>query len=320
MKKSIYLFLVLLSFSILTISCVEKNPAIKKKVALEESPVESLNRDFYKVKFLDNNDNILVSSQNDKGLKIYSFSEDKLQSLNSKEGAGLNPMVTPDGKKIVYQTTEFKNRRRSTGIYVQDINTFETIPVIENKRGIKLLEVENDYVYYLDGDKVMSYEIKTGKTTENPKNIVLAFTDNDVNLVVYKNGIKKELNPKGKGNYIWVSISPDKKHILFNKAGDGTYISDFSGKNIVSLGRLHAPKWSRNGKYIVGMDDYDDGQKFTKSDIIRYNIETKERENLTKNSDVIALYPDINNSGDKIVFNDENGKVFMMNLKTVHKK
>ena len=321
MKTFIYHKLSLILVVFVLFSCADQKKqgvtAVKKSKSsnTKNSMVTTLDKGFYKAKFLPVPDKILVTSQNDKGLAIYDFKEDVVQQLNSKDGAGVRPILTPDNKYVVYQTQEFKNRRRYSNIILQDVSEMTSYPVVTDKRNIKLIGADNDNVYYLEDNKVIAYNIATKKKTVNPTNVTLAFSDNDLNLVLYKNGKMHKLNPQGEGNYIWVSLSPDKSKILYNKAGKGTFVADLSGKTIANLGRLHAAKWNLNGKWIIGMDDYDDGNKYTKSDIIMVSADGKIRKNLTKNSDVIALYPDIAPNDDKVIYHNEEGRVYVMQLK-----
>jgi len=301
-------------------SCVEKTTVSTYKLKTENKTISTLDKGFYKAKFSPDDSKIIVTSPDDKGLYVYDFKEDAYGKLNSKSGAGINPFFTPDGKIVVFQSHEFKNRRRVTSIYLQDLNTLEIKPVVENKRNLKLLDVDAKKIYFLEGNKIYAYDINSGKTVENPKNVILAYTDNDLNLVIYNNGVKKTLNPQGKGNYIWVSVSPDKKQILYNKAGKGTFIADLNGKTIADLGRLHAAVWSKDGKFVIGMDDRDDGQKYTKSDILLIDTKTKSKKNLTENSDVIAMYPDIDKNNGKVIYQNEEGRIYLMELKKVLEK
>jgi len=305
-------------------SCTEqKKPVVSKTKKVQQAKeskfenkmIATLDKGFFKAKFLPVPDKLIVTSENGKGLALYDFKEDAVQQLTSKDGAGVNPILTPDNRYVVYQTHEFKNRRRVSSIIIQDLSEMTSETIVKDKRNIKLLGADKDKVYYLDGDKVVAYNLATKKKTVNPPGVTLAYTDNDLNLVLYKDGKYRILNPNGKGNYIWVSLSPDKKKILYNKAGEGTFIADLNGKILVDLGRLHAAKWDASGKWIIGMDDYDDGNKYTKSDIIMVSADGKIRKNLTKNSDIIALYPDIAPNDDKIVFHNEEGRVYLMQLK-----
>lgn len=318
MKNKSYFILVVILFSSYacndqSIKTVNKTKQENKKA--EAKPISLLDKGFFKAIFLPGGDKLITSSENDKGLALYDSKNDVLEQLNSKEGAGMYPKITSNGKYVVYQTHQFKNRRRMTSLYIQDVEEKTIIPIIEDKRSIKLLNVENSKVFFLEDETVKVFDILVGETSINPKGVELAFTDNNLNLSFYSNGEKKNINPMGKGNYLWVSLSPNKDKVLYNFSGKGTYIENVIDKSKTDLGRLHAAKWSKDGNWIIGMDDYDDGHKYTKSDILMVSVDGKVKKNLTENSDVIALYPSISSNNDKIIYNNEEGRVYLMKLK-----
>jgi len=322
MNTSLYFKILFVSFVLFTVSCADKPSKVanqskskSEQKAFNNKLISTLNKGFFKAKFSPDNDHVVVTTNDDTGLKLYKINEDVMEHLNSKKGAGINPIFTPNGKYVVFQSHDFVNRRRVTSIYFQDVTEKVIVPVIENKRDIKLLDATVNSIIFLDSDDVKSFNIVTGETISNPKNLTTAYTDNNLNLVAYADGKKKILNPFSDGNYIWVSLSPDKTKILYNKSGKGTFICDLSGKTVTELGRLHAAKWDKSGEWIIGMDDYDDGQKVTKSDILLISKDGKTKKNLTENSDKIALYPDMSSEGKKIIYHDENGGVYLMKLK-----
>lgn len=301
-------------------SCTEKaieKTAKKSEVSktFESKPISVLNKGFHKAIFSPNSNQLIASAENDKGLAIYDFKNDVMEHLNSQDGAGMDPKFTPNGEFVIFQSYQFIKRKRMTSIYLQNTKEKEIIPIVEDKRNLKLLSIENNKILFLEGENVKAFDISSGEIQDNPKGVTVAFTDNNLNLSVYSNGIKSNLNPLGEGNYIWVSLSPNNNEIIYNKTGKGTFICDLTGKTITDLGRLHAAKWSKDGKWVVGMNDYDDGHKYTKSDILMISFDGKTNQNLTKNSDVIALNPDISKDNSRIIYHNEEGRVYLMNLK-----
>ena len=122
------------------------------------------------------------------------------------------------------------------------------------------------------------------------------------------------LKPKGSGDYLWVSVSPDTRRILFSISGKACYSCDLNGGGLIEYGRLHAPVWSPSGKFVIGMNDYDNGESYTKSDIVMYTADGKNSKILTSKTDIIALFPTISPDEKMIVFNDESGVVYKMNI------
>ncbi len=199
-------------------SCNEKvstkSDQNNRKSKIQTKPVIKLSSDFYKAIFVPNSDKFIGSSINDKGLKIYDAKQETVVDLNDKNGAGINPIITKDGKKLVFQSYEFKNRRRYSSIYIQDISNKQLTLVSLDKRSLKLIGVENNNVIYLENGKVKSFDLTSNTHSDNPTNINVVFTDDNLNLCLHKNGKNTVLNPSGEGNYIWVSKSHNENFIV----------------------------------------------------------------------------------------------------------
>ena len=90
--------------------------------------------------------------------------------------------------------------------------------------------------------------------------------------------------------YIWVGLSPNGKMILFTTSDQGTFVCNLKGDILYRLGKgVNATNWWNN-RYIVGMVDEDDGDNFTKSDLVMIDIKTGRQMSIETKED-IALYP-----------------------------
>jgi hypothetical protein len=132
--------------------------------------------------------------------------------------------------------------------------------------------------------------------------------------VLYSNGRRKELKPNGEGNYIWASLSPDRRMLLYNFRGTSTFISDTAGNILTEIGRLNAPRWI-NDNLIVGMNDEDDGYRVLRSDIIIYSLKTNQLYNLTKTGEIVEMYPYPIPGKSHVAFQTLNGELFLLHLK-----
>ena len=126
-------------------------------------------------------------------------------------------------------------------------------------------------------------ETITYLTAENARYVVesadmeaeLRVDNENLDLNLYRNGEHIVLKPHGDVNYIWSSLSPNKKYILFNTL-HGTAICDLTGKELVNLGNINAPVWYGND-YVVGMNDQHDGYFITSSEIMMASVDGEER-------------------------------------------
>jgi hypothetical protein len=135
----------------------------------------------------------------------------------------------------------------------------------------------------------------------------------DLVPVIYINGIKKILKPNGGGNYIWLSLSPDRTRLLYNFQGRSTFICDLEGKIIVEAGKINAPKWLNN-QLIIGMNDRDDGYRVLSSDIICYSLSSGKITNLTNSPGVTEMYPLPFPGGKRAVYHTIDGYLYIIDL------
>lgn len=90
--------------------------------------------------------------------------------------------------------------------------------------------------------------------------------------------------------YIWAELSPNGKMLLFSTSDQGVFIVNLKGKILYKLGKIaRATNWWNN-RYIVGMIDEDDGDNFTKSDLVMIDIKTGKQMPI-ETEEEIALYP-----------------------------
>ena len=90
--------------------------------------------------------------------------------------------------------------------------------------------------------------------------------------------------------YIWAELSPNGKMLMFSTSDQGVFIVNLKGKILYKLGKIaRATNWWNN-RYIVGMVDEDDGDNFTKSDLVMIDIKTGRQMSIETKED-IALYP-----------------------------
>lgn len=137
-------------------------------------------------------------------------------------------------------------------------------------------------------------------------------SNEDLKLVLYRNGERKELIPHGSHvNYIWASLSPDQTKIVFNTKF-GTAICDLQGKELINLGQLDAPVWYGND-YIVGMYDTHDGHNYTGSAIAIRSIDGRVDQVLTDAKEM-GMYPSVSAKTGKIAYNTLEGDLHLMQL------
>ncbi len=145
----------------------------------------------------------------------------------------------------------------------------------------------------------------------------LSVDNSDLKLNLYRNGVKTVLAPHGSDvNYVWSSISPDGTMILFNTR-KGTAICNLQGVEIANLGNLNAPVWY-GSRYVVGMDDSNNGNAYTSSSIVIVSIDGSTRQKLTTD-DEIAMYPTVNAENGFVAYNTIGGRLRIIKLASNNK-
>lgn len=315
-----YIVFIIQVLTLLLTGCNDKI-LLKNISNIDFHPMTPFDSPGYKPIITSNKKLIISSGSNDNGLKIYNTESKQSFQLNELNGAGTRFFMDRNEENIVFQTYSLKDNRKYNSI-VKMGTTKESTPFVieEGKRNLKFLSVLSDNAIYLQDDKIYSKNLTNGKKVENPEGLTIAYSDNDLNLIVFKDGKQYLLDPIGKGNYIWVSISPDFKNILFHKAEKGTFVCDLNGQNIVELGKINNPKWVGKDNWIIGTEENDDGHKYLSSDIILINLMEGKRINITENTDLIALNPCVSTKFDQLVFNDEKGILYISELKDLKNK
>lgn len=134
-------------------------------------------------------------------------------------------------------------------------------------------------------------------------------------IILFENGQEvKTLQPAGDTYYIWPSLSPDKKHILFTAIRKGTFICDLEGKIIKELGELNAPSWINN-EWVLGMDEEYDGHTAISSEVYAIHYPSSKKIEISSRTDEIAIFPRASSDASTILFHNPKGELFVTNIK-----
>lgn len=118
------------------------------------------------------------------------------------------------------------------------------------------------------------------------------------------------IDPLGKGSYLWPSLSPDGKKIVYWCVGYGCYVCNLDGSNPIHLGGMRAAVWAGNDA-VVGMYDRDNGMEIIESRLVARDINSREEQILTSD-DIVALFPAATAS--RIAFVDLDGNLYYMDI------
>lgn len=264
----------------------------------------------YHPKFSPTGEYLLLTSDNYSGLKKYDLKNGKVSVITKAPNAGYNVQISADGNNIFYREQSLNKRNmRETALKKIDLTDHKESQVVSPTRSFQLHKAVDGNILYAKGNKLSSKRIygEKVKTTPNVVNI------ENRQLVLYHNGERTELSPNGKNHsYLWPSISPDGKKILYKVAGKGTFISNIDGSSPTRIANLNAPVWLGN-KWIVGMNDKDNGERILSSTIEAVFIDGQKHKTLSDPS-TIAMYPAVSADYSSIVYNTDNGDIYLMQI------
>lgn len=248
-------------------------------------------------------DKLLFTASGFSGLNLVDLSTNQVTEISKEAGAGYEPQFSTDNAQIFYRKTTFENNRRFNAVLSFDIKTKRNSELLAPQRMLNKIYPLTNGVIAFSGKNIL--RATATKSTDAP--IVVSAND-ELRIMLY-NGKISYLNPLNmpEPRYIWVSLSPDSKKILFTAAGKGTYICDLNGKILSSLGSINAPVWFNND-YVVAMEDKDDGHRVISSKIVLISVVKKTKTNISS-TDKIAMYPTASGKANRIAYHAENGEI-----------
>lgn len=271
----------------------------------------------YHPRFMPDGKTLLVTSEGYDGLGLVDMEKGVYTKLTDMTGAGYYPVISEDGKTIL--TRSMNPHDFTQNIYKLDVATKALTVVAVNIEHTNQMSFTNGLATVAISGKAVETKITDAITPVRKMNNILV-TEEDLKIVLYKNGVRTVLDPLAgqyddwDPQYCWTSLSPDKTKILFHCANN-SFICDLNGQNVVDLGGLRSPQW-RGNTHVVGMNDAHDGYFHTKSDIVIVRADGTQFQQLTAPSDEIKMFPSVSADGSKIAFHTEKeGKIYIMTIK-----
>ena len=270
----------------------------------------------YHPRFMPDGNTLLVTSEGYDGLGLVDVKKGVYTKLTDMDGAGYYPVISEDGKTIL--TRNMNRNAFSQCIYKLDVESKALTLVAKDIDHTNQMSFSNGLATVAISGKAVASQVGEAITPVRTMNNILV-TEEDLKIVVYKNGVRNVLDPlAGKLEeadpfYTWTSLSPDRTKILFGCSGNA-YICNLDGSNVVKVGNMRAPQW-RGNTHVVGMVDADDGYHFTKSDIVIVRADGTQMQQLTAPSDEIKMYPSTSADGSQVAFHTTEGKIYIMTIK-----
>ncbi|MBM4161962.1 MAG: hypothetical protein FJ217_12805 [Ignavibacteria bacterium] len=241
------------------------------------------------------------------GIWEYSLRSRSHRQITSDPKAGLAFAVSQDGKQLAYRRTLFDQRQRvrRQEIVLMDLVSRKQTLVASGKDLSVPTFSQNTPVYSIQN------ETKNLKKSAQINEITILGIE-DTKIALNRNGQKFLLDPLGSGSYVWPVLSPDRRQIVAYEMDRGAFVCDLDGRLISKLGKRNAPSWTRTGKWIIYMDDRDDGHRILSSDLWAVTPDGKSATQLTRTESVLEMYPQCSPTENRIVCSTMKGEILLM--------
>lgn len=305
MKKSI-LFYVYILFLLPSVYS-------QKIQIIENKPVKGILTGEYQLSGISpNRKSLLLTKAHSQGLYVFELKTGRLQTITALPGSGYRPAFSKRGKFLVYRWDNYIEKTRLSSINKVKLKKNETTVVVDNERVVSVPYVlGNEMAYTLDG-KLKSDEFIWWMSTD-PDDYTFVISE-DLQPTLWIKGYKKTLQPNGEGSYIWVSMSPDKKKILYYFVGKGAFVCDLNGKILLEAGNLLNPSWLKKD-LIIGIGQRNGTAKSTSTDIVAYSVQTKKKMVVTNTANVNERNPFPFSNGKGIAYQLSDGSFHICTLK-----
>ncbi len=247
---------------------------------------------------------LLVTKPQAIGLYLVNTQNGMVKTLTQLPGTGYAPEFSKHGKYLLYRADDYAQRKRLSTLYKMKLSSGDTTVLEENKRVVSCPKVlGNDLVYTVEGDlqhKKFHWWILSDY---RDKTFVLP---EDLTPVLWKQGDSNKYRPAGEGSYIWISLSPNKRMMLFYVAGKGAFISDLNGRILYKPGDIMNPGWLNND-CIYGIGTRGSDPKSTSTDLVAFSLKTCKRLTITNTGSVNERNPYAFDKGRKIAYQTTSG-------------
>lgn len=298
MKRTTLLGLVLLGTALLT----------AQNISVEKTYILDVQSGFHP-QFNADGTMLAFSSDSYVGLNVYNFADKSVVKVSEEAGTGFQPVFSKTSDKIFFKAIVYKEKLRHEEVKSYEFAPKKEMVLLKPQRNVKQPQPYENGIVVNANNKLLKATVGATKTPVPD----YVWSDGS-NLYIYRNNKIQKLNPvDGANGYIWASLSPDGKNILFTAAGSGTFVCDVDGKVVAKLGYLNAPTWYDNN-FVVGMQDKDNGDFVTESKIVMKSINGK-TEKVLSDPKQISMYPTASSVAKKVAYNTDKGEIYVVELK-----
>ncbi|MCE1189221.1 MAG: hypothetical protein LWX56_08760 [Ignavibacteria bacterium] len=255
---------------------------------------------------------IAASGAGFNGLVLLDLNGTEKKKLSDAQGIGWNFSWDPAGNYVAGRANTWNDKTKLSSIIVCDLSG--TV-VSESKPSA---DVSLPY-WGISGGSVVWFDQKAGwqSANLNKSNGPVVAIGNGSLHVLYNTKASCASFPENMfpGQILNIAWSPSGSKACIEVAGRGLYVYECANNAIYDLGYGEFPSWL-DDEYFVYMEQKDNGQRVTASNIYLKKYNGSDSKNLTMNSGKLAMYPSCEKNG-TIVFTTENGELYKMSVTIV---
>jgi Tol biopolymer transport system component len=251
---------------------------------------------------------IFLTTNGYTGIYRYVTATGEFRTVTDEPGAGFGFAVSDDGNRLAYRRTTYGRTAFERTQEIVDVDLRRQTHVQTAAGGNLSTPVFfHEMILYSRGDETASIPQADGAVQSA---VLLGIEETKIAIVV--NGRKVLLDPFGDGSYIWPSLSPDGSRVVAYEMARGTFVCDLTGKVQARLGRRDAPVWTKDGRWIIGVEEKGDGHRLLGADLFAVAVDGSKTVRLT-DSQAIELNPSCSPSANTILCNTADGKILLLN-------
>jgi hypothetical protein len=237
------------------------------------------------VRFSPDGARLYLSPADFRGIWEHTLATGTLRPITTDQGSGYGFAVAPDGQSIAYRRTIYDDRTRSRRQEIVQVNlSTGTAATLGSGRSLAT-------PVFADGEVLVRIDGRDLATPAAGASVTAVLGIEEMKIVVLVDGARRLLEPLGEGRYVWPALSPDASRIAGYELVQGAFVCLLDGSGAVLLGPYRAPAWTRDGRWVVCMDDRDDGRQYIGSRLVAVPRDGGPAQELSGTEAIAAMYP-----------------------------
>jgi hypothetical protein len=229
--------------------------------ALDRVPLPE-DRAWGAVRFSPDGARLYLTPPDYRGIWEHTMATGALRVITTDQGSGFGFALSDDGRRIAWRRTSYDetSRARRQELVVMDLET-GVAETAGSGRSVNTPAFAGNQLVARVDERDLSAPVPGAGAAA-----VLGIEQ--MKIAVMSGGTRRLLAPLGEGRYVWPVLSPDRSRIAAYELVQGAFVCGLDGSRAVVLGPYRAPAWTRDGLWLVCMDDQDDGHQFVDSRLV----------------------------------------------------